>query len=164
MVTVRIALEEDLHAILEIYNEAILYTTAVYDYEPHTMEMRQVWWLEKKTNGFPVFVAESSGSLIGFATYGKFRNWAGFSKTVECSIFLHTSQRSKGIGKLLMQRLIDAAREQKIHALMGGIDADNLASIKLAEKLGFKEVGHLKEVGFKFDRWLDLKFMDLIIQ
>ena len=163
MITVRPAEEKDLPEILVIYNDIIVNTTAVYDYEPHTTAMRQQWWDTKKEQGFPVFVAEEDDRVVGFSSIGPFRTWAAYKYSVENSIYVATDVRGKGVGKLLMRPLIEAARKLDMHTILAGIDASNEASIKLHEWFGFKEVAHFKEVGYKFDRWLDLKFLQLVL-
>jgi phosphinothricin acetyltransferase len=136
----------------------------VYDYEPHTIEVREQWFATKQEQGFPIFVAEENNVIVGFSSFGTFRTWAGFKNTVENSVYVANDHRGKGIGKLLLPPLIDAAKDLKIHAMVAGIDATNIVSIKLHEKFGFVEVAHFKEVGYKFDRWLDLVFLELIIK
>jgi L-amino acid N-acyltransferase len=163
MITVRPAEEKDLPEILVIYNDIIVNTTAVYDYEPHTAAMRKQWWDTKKEQGFPVFVAEEEGRVVGFSSIGPLRAWAAYKYSVENSIYVATDVRGKGVGKLLMRPLIDAARKLEMHTILAGIDASNEASIRLHEWFGFKEVAHFKEVGYKFDRWLDLKFLQLVL-
>ena len=160
---VRKATEKDLPQILDIYNDAILNTTAVYDYEPHTLEMRRQWFEVKRQQGFPVFVAEENNEILGFSSIGPFRAWAAYKYWVENSIYVKDGQRGKGIGKLLMQPLIDAAKEMKLHTIIAGIDADNKLSIEFHKQFGFEEVGYFKQVGWKFDRRLDLIFMQLIV-
>ncbi|MBC7849666.1 MAG: N-acetyltransferase [Chitinophagaceae bacterium] len=163
MITVRPAVESDLPLLLEIYNEVIMNTTAVYDYEPHTMEMRQQWWQAKQSQRFPVFVAEANGLIAGFSSIGPFRAWAAYQYTVENSIYVAASSRGKGIGKVLLPPLINAAKELKMHSIVAGIDASNTASIKLHQSFGFEEVAHFKQVGWKFNQWLDLKFLQRIL-
>lgn len=164
MITIRIATEQDLPAILDIYNEVILNTTAVYDYLPHTLEMRKEWYAAKQKDNYPVFVAEEGSRLVGFSSFGPFRAWAAYKYTVENSIYIASSERGKGIGRLLLAPLIDAARERGLHAIVAGIDASNEASIKLHKAFGFEQVGHFKEVGYKFDKWLDLAFLELVLE
>lgn len=163
MVELRLATDSDMHAILEIYNDAILHTTAVYDYEPHTLEMRQQWFDAKKQQKFPVFVAEDNNEVVGFSSIGTFRAWAAYQFTVENAIYVRSDQQGKGIGKLLMQPLIDASRELGIHTIVAGIDAGNAVSLRMHQRFGFEEVAHFKQVGWKFDKWLDLKFMQLVL-
>lgn len=163
MITIRIATEDDLPAILEIYNDVILHTTAVYDYEPHTLEMRKQWFKTKQEQGFPVYVAMESDLVVGLSSIGPFRAWAAYKFSVENSIYVSSMHRGKGVGKLLMPPLIEAAKELRLHTVIAGIDASNIASIRLHEHFGFHEVAHFHEVGYKFNRWLDLKFLQLII-
>jgi len=160
---IRNATVDDLPGILEIYNHAIINTTAVYSEQPHTLDMRLAWYNDRVNNGFPVFVAEINGAIAGFSTFGHFRAWPCYRYTVEHSVYVHIDHRGKGLAKLLMQPLIDRAREMKLHAMIAGIDAENEVSYKLHQSFGFVEVAHFKEVGFKFNRWLDLKFMELIL-
>jgi len=163
MILVRNAAINDLPAMLDIYNEIIANTTAVWDSDPHTIEMREQWFKTKQEQGFPVYVAEEDGKIVGFSSIGPFRVWTGYKYTVENSVYVAADSRGKGIGKLLMQPLIDAAKELKMHAIVAGIDAENEGSIELHKKFGFVEVAHFKEVGYKFDKWMDLKFLELIV-
>jgi L-amino acid N-acyltransferase len=160
---VRHATEKDLPAILAIYNEVIVHTTAVYDYEPHTLEMRQAWFAAKQEQGFPVFVAEEDGVILGLSSIGPFRAWAAYQFSVENSIYVAAAARGRGIAKLLMPPIIEAARELGMHTVIAGIDAGNEASLQLHRGFGFEEVAHFKQVGWKFNRWLDLTFMQLML-
>ena len=162
-INIRTATEQDLPAMLEIYNDIIINTTAVWQYDTHTLEMRKEWFKTKQEQGFPVFVAEENGTIVGFSTYGSFRAWQGYKHTVENSVYVASNQRGKGIGKLLMPPLIQAAKQQRIHAIVAGIDGTNEVSIKLHQQFGFIEVAHFKEVGWKFNKWMDLKFLELIV-
>ncbi|HWD89416.1 MAG TPA: GNAT family N-acetyltransferase [Mucilaginibacter sp.] len=158
---IRNAAENDIPGILEIYNHVIVHTTSVYSEHPHTLEMRLTWYRDRMGNGFPVFVAEEAGKVTGFSSFGHFRVWPCYRYTVENSVYVHPDHRGKGISKLLMQPLIDRASEMGMHAMIAGIDADNAVSYRLHQSFGFVEVAHFREVGFKFGRWLDLKFMEL---
>lgn len=160
---IRDATIEDLPGILEIYNHAIINTTAVYSEEPHTLDMRLAWYNDRISSCFPVFAAEINGEIAGFSTFGHFRAWPCYRYTVEHSVYVHIDHRGKGLSKLLLQPLIDRAREMKLHAMIAGIDGENEVSYRLHQSFGFVEVAHFKEVGFKFGRWLDLKFMELIL-
>ena len=162
-ISIRLATEDDLPGMLEIYNDIILNTTAVYEYEPHTLEMRRQWFLTKQEQRFPVFLAEEDGNLAGFSSIGPFRAWAAYKYSVENSIYVKSGLRGKGIGRLLLAPLIGAARNLKMHTIIAGIEATNEASIKLHKSFGFNEVAHFNEVGWKFERWLDLKFLQLLI-
>lgn len=163
MIRIREANTGDLPQILDIYNHAIVHTTAVYDYEPHTLVMRKQWFATKQEQGLPVLVADNQGEVVGFCSLGTFRAWAAYQYTVENAVYVRDDQKGKGIGGLLMQQLIEAARKIKVHTIVAGIDADNPGSIHLHKKFGFTEVAHFREVGWKFDRWLDLKFLQLIL-
>ena len=163
MIIIRQAEKKDLQDLLSIYNDIILNTTAVYDYEPHTLEMRQQWFETKRQQGFPVFVAEESERILGFSSIGPFRAWAAYKYSVENSVYVAADARGKGIGKLLIPPLIETAKKLGLHTIIASIDATNEASLKLHKSFGFEEVAHFKEVGWKFDRWLDLKFLQLIV-
>jgi L-amino acid N-acyltransferase YncA len=160
---IRDATVYDLPEILEIYNHAIINTTAVYSEQPHTLDMRLAWFNDRVSHGFPVLVAEINGRVAGFSAFGHFRAWPCYRFTVEHSVYVHVNYRGKGLSKLLLQPLIDRASEMKLHAMIAGIDGENEISYRLHQSFGFVEVAHFKEVGFKFGRWLDLKFMELIL-
>ena len=163
MIEVRDAIEEDIPAMLEIYNDIIANTTAVWHYEPHTYAMRKEWFDQRKQQGLPIFVAVEDGKLLGFSSIGSFRPWPGYKHTVENSVYVASDSRGKGVANLLMPPLIEAARQLNLHAIVAGIEAENEISIALHKKFGFEEVAHFKEVGFKFGRWMDLKFLELIV-
>ena len=163
MITVRHATENDLPQILDIYNDIIKNTTAVYYYEPHTLEMRKAWFDERKKLGFPIFVAIEDEVVLGMSTIGTFRLPTAYKYTVENTVHVAAHARGKGIGKLLLAPLIEAAKELGMHTIIAGIDTSNEVSLHLHKSFGFKEVAHFKEVGVKFDRWLDLKFLQLIL-
>ena len=161
---IRPATANDLLAILEIVNYNILNTTAVYDYEPKTINEMQHWFSEREQAGLPVLIAEENGMLLGYASYGTFRIKAAYQFTVEHSVYVSYQHAGKGIGKLLLAKLIELAKHQGLHSLIGCIDADNQASIDFHKKFGFTEAGVLHQVAFKFDRWLDLQFMELLLK
>lgn len=152
-------------AILEIFNEAILHSTALYDYRPRTAESMVAWFNARTAGNFPVVgLEDESGKLMGFATYGTFRAFPAYKYSVEHSIYVDKSHRGKGCGALLMQSLIDAARLQQLHVMVGGIDAENAPSIALHRKFGFQHAGTIRQAGFKFGRWLDLAYFQLILE
>ncbi|HBI9103206.1 TPA: N-acetyltransferase [Staphylococcus aureus] len=158
---IRCAKKEDLNAILAIYNDAIINTTAVYTYEPQTIDERIAWFETKQRNHEPIFVFEENGSVLGFATFGSFRPWPAYQYTIEHSIYVDASARGKGIASQLLQHLIVEAKAKGYRTLVAGIDASNEASIKLHQKFNFKHAGTLTNVGYKFDYWLDLAFYEL---
>lgn len=151
-------------AILDIFNDAIANTTALYDYKPRTMQSMAEWFAAKSAGNYPVIGAVGDGgNLMGFASYGRFRPHAAYKYSVEHSIYIHRDHRGKGLALLLMKQLINAAREQGYHMMVGGIDATNAVSIRLHERLGFVHAGTIRQAGFKFGRWLDLAFYQLIL-
>lgn len=151
-------------AILEIFNEAIVNSTALYDYKPRPLEAMAAWFQTKKTGGFPVIgVEDSAGTLLAMGSYGAFRAFPAYKYTVEHSVYVHKDHRGQGLGRVVMQHLIATARKNNLHAMMGGIDAANVGSIALHERLGFRHVGTLPQVGFKFGGWLDLAFYQLLL-
>ena len=162
-ILVRDATEEDLPGILAIYNDAILATTAVYQYTPHTLEMRREWMQEKHSAGYPVLVAVEDGKVVGFGSLGVWRAAAAYKYTAENSVYVAADQRGRGIGRLLLSRLVEAACELDMHAIMAVVDAENTVSIGLHEAFGFEQVAYFKQVGRKFGRWLDLVFLELVL-
>lgn len=163
-VTVRRADRADVPAILEIYNEAVVNTTASYDLAPVSLESRLTWFDHKQEAGWPVLVAEQEGRVVGWATYGPYRDKAGYAGTVEHSVYVHAGGRGGGIGRALMAAIIEDARGRALHVMLGVIDAENAASIRFHENFGFVVVGRLSQVGRKFDRWLDTVYMQLMLQ
>jgi phosphinothricin acetyltransferase len=151
-------------AILEILNEAIVNSTALYDYKPRAAESMTSWFQAKERGNSPVIGIEEAGELLGFATYGAFRNWPAYKYSVEHSLYVRADQRGRGLGRRLLEELIACARRQNLHVLIGGIDATNETSIRLHTKLGFTHSGTVKHAGFKFGRWLDLAFYQLILE
>ena len=151
-------------AILDIFNDAILHSTALYDYQARTMDNMVSWFNNKEAGNYPVIGIESeSGELMGFASYGSFRAYPANKYTLEHSVYVANAHRGKGIASLLMQRLIELAQEQNYHTLIGSIDASNQPSIALHEKLGFTHAGTIRHAGFKFGDWLDLAFYQLLL-
>ena len=151
-------------AILEILNTAIVTSTALYDYQPRTLENMVAWFSAKTAGDFPVIGIENeAGRLMGFGSYGTFRAYPAYKYTVEHSVYVHEDFRALGLGKRLVELVIEAAVRQQKHAIIGAIDASNSASLKLHEGLGFKRVGTLPQVGFKFGHWLDLALVQLTL-
>ncbi len=159
--TIRPARPSDLPAITDIYNEAGVGTTASYDLEPVSLTDRTAWFMAKQAKAFPTLMAVDQGEVIGYAGYGTFRDKAGYDYTVEHSVYVRDGYRTSGVGRMLMAALIDYARGHGVHVMLGVLDADNAASLAFHERLGFVEVGRLPQVGRKFDRWLDVVFVQL---
>ena len=156
--------EEFADPILAILNDAILHSTALYEYHPRSPGAMTGWFAAKRAGNFPVLGAVTdAGDLAGFATYGTFRAFPAFKYTVEHSVYVAAPYRGRGVGKLLLAELIAVARGQGYHVLVGGIDATNTASLALHERFGFRPAGTLRQVGFKFGRWLDLEFVQLVL-
>lgn len=155
---IRCAKPNDLNSILEIYNEAILNTTAVYDYKPHTIEDRISWHKDKMSNGFPILVFEVSNLVVGFSTFGPFRAWPAYKYTIEHSVYVQESHQGKHIGTALLKELIKIANAKGYATMVAGIDASNEVSRMMHEKLGFNHCGTIQRAGYKFGKWLDLSF------
>ena len=163
MIEVRDASADDLPAILAIYNDVIATTTAVYRDDPATLDDRQAWWQARVAQGFPVLVADDGGAILGFASFGDFRAWPGYRFTVEHTVHVRSDCRGQGVGQELMIALLARGRALGKHVMMAGVDAENAGSIRFHERLGFERVGHLREVGFKFGRRLDLVFLQKML-
>jgi L-amino acid N-acyltransferase YncA len=162
-----VACEPARHAasILAIFNDAIANSTALYDYQPRAPETMVAWFDAKSRGRYPVIGLENAGGeLLGFASYGPFRAWPAYKYTVEHSIYVDARFRGQGVGRRLLREIVAAAESQDYHVMVGGIDAANAVSIKLHESLGFTHAGTVKHAGFKFSRWLDLAFYQLILK
>lgn len=181
---IRRALRDDVPAILEIYNDAVLHTTASAEYEPRSLESRYEWFDEHARDGYPIFVAvtdphvpgnstgimrdavsqNDAGDIVGWSSLSRHKVRYGYRFSVENSIYVHPHWRGRGVGKLLLPPLIDAAREMGMHVILAGVSGDNEASLKLHGRFGFERVAQFREVVYKFDQWLDViylqKFLD----
>ena len=149
----------DLAAVLAIYNQVLESSTAIFSYLPTTLEERRDWWQARVAQGYPVLVARTAAGVVGFASFADFRAWPGYRFTVEHSVHVAAAARGCGAGTALMQALMARATALGKHVMVAGIDAANSASIRFHERLGFTQAGRLHEVGYKFDRWLDLVFL-----
>ena len=149
----------DLPDVLAIYNDVIATSTAVYNDQPVTLADREAWWKARTENGYPVLVARDDSGVVGFASFGDFRAWPGYRFTVEHTVHVRSDYRSRGVGVALMEPLIARASALGKHVMVGGVDAQNAESLRFHERLGFEQVAHFREVGFKFGRWLDLVFL-----
>ncbi len=151
-------------AILDIFNDAIVNSTALYDYKPRTLETMHAWFdLKDKTKQPVIGVESESGELMGFATYGVFRDKPAYKYSVEHSVYVTSQYRGKGVGRFLLKEIIELAKQNGIHMMIGAIDASNLVSVNLHKSLGFEHCGTIKQTGFKFGKWLDLDFYQLIL-
>jgi L-amino acid N-acyltransferase len=145
--------------ITAIYNQIVLTSTAIYNDLPATLEDRVAWWKSRCAQGFPVLVATQNNSVAGFASFGEFRAWPGYRFTVEGTVHIHSSARGQGVGTALLEELVRLAREMGKHTMIAGVDAENEASLWFLQRFGFERVAHFREVGYKFDRFLDLVFL-----
>jgi L-amino acid N-acyltransferase len=160
---IRDASQADAQGILKIYNDAVAHTTAIWNDQPSSLEARIAWLTERQQSGYPVLVAAAGPDILGYASFGAFRAWDGYRYTVEHSVYVDGAARRMGVGRALMDRLVARARDMGKHVMVAGIEAANEPSLRLHARLGFGQVGHLRSVGRKFDRWLDLIFMQLML-
>ena len=154
---------EDCPAILEIINDQILTGTALYDYQPRTLAQQLAIFDDKIQKGFPIIVAKVADEIVGFGYFSEFRFREAYKFTVEHSVYAKKNYIGKGIGHLLLTELIELAKKQNLHTMIGVIDSENESSIAFHEKFGFEKAGFIKESGFKFDRWLHSVFMQKIL-
>ncbi len=160
---IRPATHADLAGILAIYNDVIATSTAVYADVPVTLASRVEWYEGRLKADYPVLVAAEGVEILGFSSFGDFRAFPGYRFTVEHSVHVAAAARGKGLGGELIKALLPIAKALGKHVILGGIDADNAGSIRFHEQLGFVRVAHMPQVGFKFGRWLDLVFMQKIL-
>lgn len=157
---IRDATETDLPDILSIYNEIIANSTAVYTDQSSTLDDRRAWLAARRQSGFPALVASDGLGVLGFASFGDWRGaWPGYRHTVEHTVHVRSDARGGGVGTALMEVLLRRGEETGKHVIIGAIDASNLSSLRFHARLGFAEVAHFREVGRKFNRWLDLVFV-----
>jgi len=161
--TLRGATEADLAVILDIYNNAVLHSTATFDLEPRTWEGQQRWFEEHRPP-YALFVATVGDTVAGWGSLSRFRPRPGYRFTAEDSIYVQQGFRERGIGASLLERLIEAASRGRFHSVMALIDGDNAVSVRLHERFGFRHVGTFREVGFKFGRWLDVVHMQRMLE
>jgi phosphinothricin acetyltransferase len=159
-IRIRHASAEDLPAMLAIYNEVIANTTAIYDYTPRTLEAQAGWLDTKHAQDWPVLVADDGGKPVGYGSYGPFRPWPAYLHSVENSIYIAADQRGRSI---LLPAIVESAAQRGFHTMIAGIDATNEGSLRLHGKFGFRKVAQFQEVGWKFDRWLDLVFLQRML-
>jgi L-amino acid N-acyltransferase len=156
---IRDAIETDFDRITAIYNEVLTNSTAIYNDRPATLEDRLAWWKSRLDQGYPVLVSTDGDRICGFASFGDFRSWPGYRFTVEGTVHIHCDSRGMGVGTDLLKALILRANQAGKHTMIAGVDAENTASLRFLERFGFERVAHLREVGFKFDHFLDLVFL-----
>jgi L-amino acid N-acyltransferase YncA len=165
-VRVRAATRVDLPRILEIHNDAVLTTTAIFHYAPQTLDEREAWFDARLAGGWPVIAVADAATdeVLAYGSYGPFRAWPAYKYSVEHSVYVHRDARGRGLGRRALVALIDAAEAGGYHTMIAGVVADNTASLALHRSLGFAEVARFREVGFKFGRWLDLCFLQKMLR
>lgn len=159
---IRPATPEDLPAMLDIYNESVVNSTATFDLQPQTLEERAAWF-EQFNSRYPLLVAVHEGIVAGYCGLTRFRSKAAYDRTAELSIYLHKSKRGAGIGARLMEEIIRLAALNGFHVLIGAITGGNEPSVRLHRRFGFTEAGVLREVGIKFDCWQDVHLYQLLL-
>ena len=162
---IRPATEKDLPEILEIYNAEILNGLATWNEQPYDLKHFQTWLKQLQQQNSPVFVVEDSikNKVAGYADYASFRNFSGYKYSVEHSVYISPEYAKQGLGKRLMQHLIEHAQLNNMHVMIAGIDHENIGSIELHKKLGFGQTGYMPQVGQKFGKWRDLVLMQLML-
>ena len=160
---IRDATEQDLPAIRDIYNDAVLNTTAIWNEQLVDLANRQAWFTARQAQRYPILVAVDNDEVTGYASFGDWRPFEGYRYSVEHSVYVRNDQRGKGLGPRLMQALIERARAGGKHVMVAAIESSNQASLRLHERLGFSTTGQMPQVGIKFGRWLDLTFMQLTL-
>lgn len=163
---IRDAVTADLPGIRDIYNDAVLNTTAIWNEQPVDLANRQAWFDARQAQHYPILVvvdAAAGDDVLGYASFGDWRPFEGFRHTIEHSVYIRSDQRGNGLGPKLMEALIERARRCDKHVMVAAIESGNAASIRLHERLGFTLNGQMPQVGVKFGRWLDLTFMQLIL-
>lgn len=162
---IRDATPADLHGILDIYNDAVVNTTAIWNDYQVDLANRQAWYTLRQQQGYPILVAvDEADQVLGYASFGDWRPFDGFRHTVENSVYVLNGQRGRGVGAQLLAQLVERARACAKHVVVAAIESGNTASIRLHERHGFNITGQMPQVGLKFGRWLDLTFMQLILQ
>lgn len=161
----RPATRDDVPAMLAIYNHAVLHTTATYDYEPRTLDQRLAWFDDHARDGLPVLVTtDAAGAIAGWSSLSRYHHKPGYRFTVENSVYVAEGHQRRRLGTRLLAPLIDAARASGLHAIIAVIDSANDASLRLHAKFGFEQVGHFRQIGFKFGRWLDVVYLERMIE
>ena len=153
---IRDAIEADFEQITAIYNDVLTHSTAIYSDQPATLDNRVAWWRARLEQQYPVFVASDDGRICGFGSFGDFRSWPGYRFTVEGTVHVESGSRGQGAGSLLLKALIAQARLAGKHSMIAGVDSENTASLHFLERFGFQRVGYLPEIGYKFERFLNL--------
>jgi len=161
-IEIRLATPADLEAINDIYNHYVACSTCTYQEEPETMESRRAWFASHRER-HPITVAVMDGGIVGWGSLSPFRERSAYRYTVENSVYVSPAHQRRGIGRALLVDLIERARTLGHHSIIAGIDAEQTGSIALHAALGFRDVADLREVGFKFGRWLHVRYLQLML-
>lgn len=156
---IRDAVASDMEEVTAIYNSIVLTSTAIYNEQTVTRDERLAWWQARVTQGYPLLVAVEDNAILGYATFGDFRPWSGYRLTVEGTVHIGQAVRGRGLGTALLTELTARARGLGKHMMIAGVDSENTASLRFLQRFGFTHSGRLHEVGFKFNRYLDLVFL-----
>jgi phosphinothricin acetyltransferase len=159
---IRLATPADLPAINEIYNYYVLNSTCTYQEEPSTDAEREIWFIAHGPK-HPITVADADGAIVGWASLSPFHPRSAYRGTLENSIYVHHDRQRQGIGNALLLDCIERAKSIGHHTIIAGIDLEQAASVHIHQRAGFEKVAHLKEVGFKFGRWLDVVYLQLML-
>jgi phosphinothricin acetyltransferase len=160
--SIRPATESDLVAINDIYNHCVLHSTCTYQEDLEPLDGRRQWF-GRHGDKHPVIVAEVDGQVVGWGSLSAYHARSAYRRTVENSVYVHHQHHRRGLGSLLLQELIVRARSVGHRAIIAGIDAEQTGSVALHARFHFEKVGHFKQVGFKFGRWLDVVYMELVL-
>jgi phosphinothricin acetyltransferase len=161
--TIRPATADDLPAVNAIYNHYVATSTCTFQYDPETDADRHTWFADR-TPAHPVVVAEAGGEVVGWAALSPWKSRVGYSHSVEMSVYVHHEHHRRGVGRALVADLVERARAAGHHTVIGGACTEHPASIALQEALGFVPVAHFRETGYKFGRWLDVVYFQLMLQ
>jgi L-amino acid N-acyltransferase YncA len=159
---IRDAMEQDIPAIRDIYSDTVVNSVATLDTEPPSLE-QQTKWFRRHGGRFPVLVAERDGSIVGWASLSVWNDRGAYVYTSEASVYVATDHRRRGIGTSLMRALIARAQELDQHVVIARVVRTNETSLRMMRALGFQDVGTIREVGYKFDRWLDMCVLQLLL-
>lgn len=160
---IRHAVRDDIPKLLDIYNEAILHSVATFDMAKQTLAEREQWFSQFGER-YPIIVADREGEAAGYCCLTSFRAKPAYSRTAEISIYLDKRFRGMGIGTQLLARMIELAKERNFHVIIAAITGGNETSIRLHRRFGFVPAGVFREVGYKFDAWQDVHFLQLILE
>ncbi|KAF9428470.1 hypothetical protein BGZ94_002261 [Podila epigama] len=164
--TVREATEADVPEINAIVNYEVAHSVNNFNYSDRSIEDGLAWFRNTLQGGYPILVAVApeTNAVAGYSSLGSFRQKDGYRFTAEYSVYIHHEHRRRGLGRLLLADLLVEAKKRKFHAIIGSISEGNEASLKLCAEFGFRVVGTMRQNGYKFDRWIDNTFVELLLE